>query len=209
MSPSASRQSTKSCQIDPFLLIYRVHLPGPFWVLVSAGSPRQRWAKTTPEKPILSMLAPQRPLGNVGAGGRQSGFGQGIRLAMPEESAPETPRVRRWVSEVWALIHSTGIPPPTGNILLSMSMCLLVGALPSPEGIKAAQRQEWQQETPPCKPIGAAPSGWPGGRPPPNSACFCPGGPGQRRCVAARCWASLRARHSWRPGTPGDSGPGV
>ena len=95
--------------------------PGPVAGLLA--DPRcQGGGKGPPKQPeLLSMLTPKRPLCKVGSGVSA--------LSFPKKSASLMPRDRSWASEVWALIHSTGVPTPARRIPLSKSICLPRGGL--------------------------------------------------------------------------------
>ena len=75
------------------------------------------------------MGPPHPPLRDVGAGGWEGRLRGIISARLPRKSSSLMPRVRRWVSEVWALIQVTGVPPPARRIRFSRSMCLALGGL--------------------------------------------------------------------------------
>ena len=63
-----------------------------------------------------------------GFGGGRASFATTSARSLPTTSSSARPRVRRWASNVCALIHSTEVPPPTRRIRFSRSMCFpLVG----------------------------------------------------------------------------------
>ena len=69
----------------------------------------------------------RRPLGRVGLGEGKASSAHTSTQSFPRKSCSEIPRVCRWVSVVRALIHSTGVPPPTPRMRFSTSMCLRLG----------------------------------------------------------------------------------